>query len=721
MLYLRPKLRSSLSITIKLALLFLLLPITACSQPYQLDYPPAERIEQVDEYHGVKVADPFRWMEDLEDENLHDWMKAEDELRAAYLSDSGVVKNLQKRIRAIGQYASESIPIERGKYTFKYKRAPGQTFGSLFVSEGYNHELRKLLDIEAMNDGNGSAGISSFSQNGEYLTLRTAEGQSRWYQQQIVRVADGEHLPEKLTGFYGGRSNFAWTHDNVGFFYARYPVPDNPQEPLGIPQIYYHKIGTEQHEDALVYELPESPTISFNLRVTHDGRYLILNASESGGTFNGLYERLFYKDLSDESSLVIELFPDIDASFAFEGSDGDVFRIRTTYEAPNNRLIELKADRPNPSDWKELIPEASESIQAVSEIGSRLIVQYIQDARIVVHGFDLDGNKQFEIDQLSPSMSGFSDNRKGNVTYFSGSTLYDPGTIYKLDVSTGVSSLHFRPELNHDPDEFEQKQAFYTSKDGTRVPMFILHKKGLELDGNNPVFMYGYGAWSWAAFPWQIHMIPWMEIGGVYVVANIRGGGEYGEDWHQAGIRQNKQTGIDDFIAAAEWLIDNGYTSPSKVVANGGSASGVLPGAAMIQRPDLFAASVINFPTLDKLRYDRFGSAKSWASEFGLSEDPKDFEALHAYSPYHNLEKGTCYPATWVQVGENDETTTPMHGYKFVAALQEKQGCANPVLLKITWGAGHSYGKTPEQRSETQAEELAFLVKALGLTSGLVD
>ena len=678
-----------------------------------LDYPEARRVDQVDVYYGVEVADPYRWMEDLDSDELLAWMKAQDQLRARFLGEDRLVKQIQARIAAIGSYASQSMPTPKGRYTFFYQTEAGQPRGNLFVQKDGHNEPRLLLDMDALNSDGQSAFVSSYSPDGRYLIYNAAEGQSRWRTARLVRVADGAVMPDALVGFYSGRTNSAWTPDGEGFFYARYAVPDDPQAPLGKPRIFYHKVGTSQDDDAFIYEHPDDPNLSFVLRVTYDGRYLILSASESGGTFNGLDDRLFYKDLRDRYSDVEELFVDLDATYAFEGNDGARFWIRTSYDAPSARLVEVNLEKPDPTHWREMIAETDAAMQSVSEIGDRFVVQYVKDARTTARIYDAEGQLQKEIDHLTPSMGGFANNPDSPITYYVASQLYDPGTIYRLDVRTGETTLYFRPELAHNPDEFVTKQAFAESKDGSRVPMFILHRKDLELDGNNPVFMYGYGAWGWAAFPWQRHMVPWMEMGGVYVIANIRGGGEYGDAWHQDGIRLNKQNGIDDFIAVAEWLIDNDYTSPSKMIANGGSASGILPGAAIIQRPDLFGAAVINYPTLDQVRYVEFGSAKSWIPEFGTPDDPDDFKALYAYSPYHNLKEGTCYPPTWTQVGDKDDTTTPMHGYKFTAAMQAAQGCDNPVLLKIAWGAGHSSGLTPEQSRETLAEELAFLIKVL--------
>ncbi|GAB5518142.1 MAG: prolyl oligopeptidase family serine peptidase [Rhodothermales bacterium] len=709
-----PKVNRSLSTTWVIGLIAYLLmagfPVLA--QP--LTYPEARRVDQVDTYHGVKVADPYRWMEDLESDELQDWLRAQDQQTAAFLDDKRLVTWIQERLEALTHYAVESRPTRRGARTFVTKREAGEAIGRLYVQDDGQLEPRALLDLEALRQ-RGNVVVNSYSPEGRYLTYYTTEGQSRWMEARVLRVADGQPMDEVLTGIYSGGSSIAWTNDEAGFFYTRYPVPASPQDPLGRVQIYYHTVGTSQDEDQLVYERPDDPGLLFSLRVTHEGDYLIMEASESGGSFNGTYDRLFAQNLRAADAPVRELFPGLDAAVAFEGSHEGRFWIRTSYEAPQLQVVSVDPARPAPAQWREVIPNSGAAIQAVSEIGERLVVQYVQDARTLARVFDFNGRLQHEIDHTSPSMGGFADDPDSPITYYNAPQLYDPGTIYQFNVETGKTQVHFRPTLQHNPSDFVTEQVFYRSKDGTRVPMFLTYKRGLQRDGTNPVFMYGYGAWAWSAYPWQRHMLPWMEMGGVYAIANIRGGGEYGEAWHQDGIRHHKQNGIDDFIAAAEWLIENDYTLPERMVGNGGSASGVIPAAAAIQRPELFGASVINIPSLDKLRYALFGSANAWATEFGAPDDPDDFTALMAYSPYHNLEPGTCYPPTWIQVGEKDETTTPMHGYKYAAALQQAQGCQHPVMLKTVRGAGHSYGFTPEQSRQTQAEELAFLAKVLGM------
>ena len=679
-------------------------------------YPEAHRDNSTESLHGLTVNDPYRWMENLESEKLHTWMKAQDKVTENYLNNEGVISSFQSRLTELSTYATEGVPVLRGDKTFVIRREAGQSVGSVYLQGDGSNEDKLVLELESFRESGNIASPTSYSPKGTWMTYAFTEGQSRWATSYMIDVQNGSTENEPLEGIYRGRSNIAWKRDESGFFYTRYEVPENPQDPLGVPRIYYHEIGTSQEKDLLIYERKGDAGLSFTLRVTHDNEYLVISGSESGGAFNRLEDRLFYLPLQDKNAEVRELFSEYAGQYSFEGNDGDQFLIRTSLGAPNLRLVNVRLDSPEKNMWTEIIPEREESILSVNEVGDKLVVLYIKDARTIIRIFDRKGNQHKEIDRLMPSVYGIGDDIDHTYTYYSAFNLTDPGAVFRLHVDTGEEKLHFRPELTLNPDDFVTNQVFYSSKDGTKVPMFLIHRKGVELDGNNPVFMYAYGVWSWSAFPWQGHMIPWMEAGGVYAVPNIRGGGEYGEPWHQAGIRQNKQNGIDDFIAAAEWLIEHDYTSPRLMIANGGSASGILPGAAIIQRPDLFGAAVINYPSLDKIRYTHFGSARSWIPEFGDPEDPDDFKALLAYSPYHNLEVGTCYPPTWIQVGEKDDTTTPMHGYKFAAALQHAQGCDNPVLLKIAWGAGHSTGLTPEQSIETQAQELGFLFEALGIT-----
>jgi prolyl oligopeptidase len=592
-----------------------------------------------------------------------------------------------------------------------------QNFGSLVVQVD-SQAFHVLLDLESLNSEERTVFVNSYGWTGDFVTYIERAGQSRWGDTRILDVKKKVLLNEKLEGFYSGRSRIAWARDDSGFYYTRYSVPDNRQGLVGRGDVFYHKLNTPQSQDELIYSRPDDPDISYTPRVSADGDYLILGGSYSGGNFLGLEDRLFVKKLSTPGAPVVELYKDVDASFAFEGNLGSRFWIRTNFDAPSLRIIEVNVESPqDPSDWRDLVAESEATIQSVSEIGETLVLRYVKDARMFVHVRDLSGKLINEIDEVAPTFYGFADDKTSSKTFFGVSYFYRPSTIFEYDALSGQRSLYYEPELIHNADNIVTEQVFYSSKDGTQVPMYLVHSKGLERDGSNPVFMYAYGAWAWSAFPWQWHMIPWIEMGGIYAVPGIRGGGEYGEDWYADGARLNKYRGIEDYIAAAEYLVEEGFTSPEIIAANGGSASGVLPAAAVGLRPDLFGASVINFPALDKLRYIQFGSARSWVSEFGDPAIESDFRALRKYSPLHNVREDVCYPPTWIQVGEKDDTTTPMHGYKYAAALQGVQSCSNPVLLKVAWGAGHTYGSTPEQSRRTQAEELAFLVDRFGMTA----
>ncbi len=679
------------------------------------DYPLATAATTTNEYHGFEVADPYQWMEDVTSKELNSWIAAQEQFRQEWTANGDFVNKLAARIESVSAFASRSVPGIRGARLFYIDSAEGESYGRLLTEpiDGTGSPAL-LIDFEEMRADGSRAYVSSYSADGRFLTYETTEGQGRWMTLHVRDVEANRDLPEAFTGIYSGRSTVAWTTRGDGFFYTTYEVPADPQAQLGNLTLRYHRLGDKPANDRKIFE-EEDVQMSYSLRVTHDGRYLILTGSRSGGSFNGLDDSISYIDLESDEYELRNLFDGEEGKWAFEGSDGPVFRLRTTNEADNVRIVEVDVDKPARANWREIVPESDAVIQNVSEIGDKLVVRVNQDGGALARIYNLDGTMERELDIVAPSFSGFPDNRESSRTFFSAPTLYDPGTIYTMDVSTGATEVYYRAELNHDPADFVTRQVFFESKDGSRVPMWVVHRADVFPDGERPVFLYGYGAWAWFAFPWQRHLIPWMEAGGIYAVANVRGGGEYGDSWHAGGQRLQKQNTIDDFIAAAEWFVDSGYTKPDLIAANGGSASGFLPAAAINQRPGLFGASVINFPVMDMLRYDNFGSAKSWIPEYGTVSNPEDFRVLRSYSPYHNLESGRCYPPTWVQVGDKDETTTPMHGYKYVAALQRAQGCDSPVILKTAFGAGHSYGLTPEQRYKTQAEELAFLFQVMNL------
>ena len=695
------------------------MPATLFAQ--QPSYPETPRAIQHDTYHGVTIADPYRWMEDMASEETLAWVEAQDALTRRYADATPRRAALEERALELRTYASYGIPSRRQHRYFWSFSPVDQQHSILHMQEGLDGPARVVFDpnthpLFQSEDGSLSPSRTSISRDGRRLAFQVSKGQSRWSPLRIMEFADGRLHDEVLHGVRGGP---AWVPDGSGFYYIRYPVPKPGEEltaQLVNARVYYHRVGTPQERDVLVYERPQNPTWSYGVRVTHDGQALLISATP-GGSFSGMTEYYFYKDLREERSEVRELFAGVAASFAYEGNRGDRFWFRTDHEAPRARLIEVTLGRTAPAHWKPLIPESEEVLNSISMTKDYLIARYTKDARPLVKVFDQQGRFQYAPDLPNlGSVSGLGDVPEGNEVFYAMNILYDPGIIYQLDVATGERDVFRAPELSYDPNDFESKQVFFTSRDGTRVPMYLVHKKGLRPGGSHPVFMYAYGAYSWVAWPWfRPELVAWLEMGGVFALPNIRGGGEYGEEWHQDGIKLKKQNGIDDYIAAAEWLIDNGYTTPERMIANGGSASGALAASALMQRPDLFGAGVIDIPNLDLLRSHLFPGGANRVPEYGSSEDPEEFKALYAYSPYQNIRAGTCYPPMLVTVGSKDEVAVPVHGYKFVAAMQAHQPCDNPVLLNVVWGAGHSYGVTNGQRAETWSHVFGFLIRALDL------
>ena len=677
------------------------------------EYPETRSEVVTDTYFGKSVDDPYRWLEDLNHPEVTTWAQTQDRLSRDYVADVPVRDVLEERLLSMAQTGRVGTPTMAGGKLFYTKTDPDSLMPQVFVrrpdgSDQLFYRVSKDFDMEEKR----FRGILP-SPTGKHIVFHEGQGQARWRHLRVMDAATKKWLPERLKGYYSGRGQVSWLRDGSGFFYTRYeePTADKVMETtVTDSRVYFHKLGTPQSEDELIFRVPDEPAWLFWARVTLDGRYLVITEANAPET------RIFVKDLATPGSEVKPLIDEADASFWFEGNEGSIFAIRTTYGAPNSRIVHVNVDNPARRNWREVIAERHDAdLTAVSQVGGRLIVRYSKDSRpfAVVHRFSGEHLYDVELPTIG-LIGGFMDD-DAETTFYRFNSLFDPGSVYSLDVATGESELFARPRLSFDPDNFEMNQVFYRSKDGTRVPMFIASRRGLPKSAENPLFLYGYGAYKWAAFPWyQPHVLAWMELGGVYALPGIRGGGEYGEDWYQAGIRLNKQNGIDDFIAAARYLISEGYTSSDGLVANGGSASGVIAGAAVIQEPELFGAALIDVPAMDMLRYHKFGSGYNWIGEFGSSDVEEQFKVLRAYSPYHNVEPGRCYPPTLTTVGEVDDTTAPLHGYKFVAALQSAD-CANPQLLKVMWGAAHatSYGNTPKQRADNGADLIAFLVKVL--------
>jgi len=535
---------------------------------------------------------------------------------------------------------------------------------------------------------------------------------SDWQEWKVRDIETGEDLPDHLRWIkFSGAS---WTPDGQGFFYSRYdePPPGREYESANYFQkLYYHRLGTPQSEDLLVYHRPDQKEWGFAGGVTEDGNYLIISVWRGTDPKN----LLFYKDLRDPNLPVVELIREFEANYSFVGNDGSRFWLLTDLNAPRRRLVAIDLD--NPGQVQEVIPEAEETLQGVSLINNQFVAFYLKDAHTQIKTFALDGTYLGEIPLPGlGSASGFGGKRYDTETFYTFTSFTTPPTIYRYDFTTGRSTLFRQPQVDFDPQAYEVQQVFYPSKDGTRIPMFLVHRRGLARTGDHPTLLYGYGGFGISLTPsFSVGLVAWLEMGGVYAQPNLRGGGEYGEAWHQAGTKLNKQKVFDDFIAAAEWLVANGYTNPSKLAISGGSNGGLLVGACLTQRPDLFAAALPAVGVFDMLRFHKFTIGWAWISEYGSPEDPEEFKALYAYSPLHNLKPGTVYPATLITTADHDDRVVPAHSFKFAAALQAAQGGSQPILIRIDTQAGHGAGKPTTKLIEETADRWAFLVEVLGI------
>jgi prolyl oligopeptidase len=540
-----------------------------------------------------------------------------------------------------------------------------------------------------------------------------AEAGSDWTTWRVVDVESGEVLPDELR--WVKYSGAAWTRDGAGFFYGRFPAPgagETYQASSAGQAVYYHRLGTPQSADSLVYHRPEQPGWVYGAEVTDDGRWLVLSVSE---TTTG--NRLYVRDLTDRYAMPRPLIDHFDHNYALVHNLGSTFLLWTDDGAPRGRVVAVDLAHPEPEHWREVLPESDATLEGASVVGNLLLARYLEDARTAVRVFTLAGEPVREVELPGiGSAWGFRGDADDTETFYTFTSFATPATVYRYDVVSGESRLWRRAPVDVDPNDYEVRQVFYESADGTRVPMFITHKKGLALDGSNPTLLYGYGGFRVSLTPaFSVQRLAWLERGGVYAQPSLRGGGEYGEEWHRAGTGVHKQNVFDDFIAAAEWLVAHGYTRPDRLAVEGGSNGGLLVGAVMTQRPELFAAALPAVGVMDMLRFHLFTAGRFWVDDYGTPEDPDQFRALYAYSPYHNLKPGTVYPATLVTTADTDDRVVPAHSFKFAARLQEVQDGDAPVLIRIETRAGHGAGKPTEKRIEEAADQIAFLVEALGM------
>jgi len=687
-----------------------------------LQYPTARKSDVVDDYHGTRVPDPYRWLEDPDSPESRAWIEAQNRLTAAYLAEIPARNVIRDRLTKLWNYPKYGTPFRKGRRYFFFKNDGLQNQSVLYQQASLAADPETLLDPNRLSeDGTVALSTLAVTDDGRLLAYGTSASGSDWEEFRVRDVVTGKDRPDYLKWIkFSGAS---WTKDGAGFFYSRYPEPTDKAltDVNRFQKLYYHRLGTEQGQDVLVYERPDQPDWGMNAAVTDDGRYAVLNVWLGTDRRN----RVYYLDLKDAKRAkvtgeVVRLLDDFDASYTFVGNDGPVFYFLTDLDAPRKRVIAIDTRHPERARWREIILQGRDVLEAVQIISDTFVAHYMHDASSRLRLFALDGRpgKELELPALG-SIGGISGERKDDEMFYAFTSFLYPTTIFRYDFRSGATSVFKAPAIDFDPTGYETKQVFYASKDGTRVPMFITHRKGMRLDGSNPTYLYGYGGFNISLTPsFSVAMLAWLEMGGVYAVPNLRGGGEYGEEWHQAGMHDKKQNVFDDFIAAAEYLIAQGYTSTPKLAIAGGSNGGLLVGAAITQRPELFGAALPAVGVMDMLRFHKFTIGWAWVTDYGSADSAAQFPYLYRYSPLHNIRAGARYPATLVTTADHDDRVVPGHSFKFTAALQAAQAGPQPVLIEIETKAGHGAGKPTSKLIEEQADRFAFLVKNLAVEGG---
>ena len=683
------------------------------SSNQRFNYPTSRKDDQIDWYHGVEVKDPYRWLEDPDSEQTKAWVEAQNQITFGYLAQIPVREQIRQRVTQLWNYEKFGIPFKEGNRYFYFKNDGLQNQNVLYTLNTLDDSPRVLIDPNTLSE-DGTIALSglSISKNGKLMAYGLSTAGSDWIEWQVRDVETGEDLGDRLQ--WVKFSGASWTGDHQGFFYSRYDEPNQATKLEDVnyfQKLYYHRLGTPQSEDILIYHRPDQKEWGFNGGVTEDERYLIISVWRGTDPKN----LVFYQDLQNPDAEVIELISEFEADYSFIDNDRSVFWFRTDLDAPRGRVIAIDINHPEREHWQEIIPETDETLESIGLLNNQFVADYLKDARSSIKIFNLDGSFVREVTLPGiGSAGGFDGKRRDTETFYVFTSFTTPSTIYRYDMVSGESTIFRQPKVDFNPEEYETKQVLYSSKDGTKVPMFITHKKGLQLDGNNPTYLYGYGGFNVSLSPsFSISNLVWMEMGGVYAVPNLRGGGEYGEEWHQAGMKLKKQNVFDDFIAAAEWLMENKYTSSEKLAIGGGSNGGLLVGACMTQRPDLFAAVLTSVGVMDMLRFHKFTIGWAWGSEYGTPENEEEFKTLYSYSPLHNLKSGTSYPATMIATADHDDRVVPAHSFKFAAALQEAHGGEKPVLIRIETKAGHGAGKPTTKIIEEIADKWTFLVDIL--------
>ena len=681
----------------------------------KLNYPVAPSSNQVDDYHGVKVADPYRPLEDPDSAASRQWIEAENKLTFGYLDTIPSRPKIHARLTELFNYERYSVPTEHGGRYFYVHNTGLQNQAVFYWLSALDAEPRLLLDPNTLSaDGTVAVSGVSYSEDGQLMAYALSTSGSDWVEWHVREVSTGKDLPDvvKWSKFSGA----AFTKDARGFFYSRYDEPKAGsalRDTNYYQKLYFHKLGTPQSADELIYKRDDQKEWGFGGAVTDDGHYLILYVSVGTDPRN----RVYYKDLTKPAGPVVPLMDKMDAAYNFVDNDGPVFWFVTNQGATLSRLVEVELRQPEPEHWKTIVPESADKLEFASMVDHKFIASYLKDAHTEVKVFDRSGKflRTVELPGIGTA-GGFGGRREQRYTFYSYTSYATPATIYRYDVATGKSTVFRQPNVKFHPEDYETRQVFYSSKDGTRVPMFITSKKGLKLDGTNPTLLYGYGGFDVPLTPgFSVGSLVWMEMGGVYAVANLRGGGEYGEPWHLAGTKLHKQNVFDDFIAAGEWLIANHYTVSSKLAIQGGSNGGLLVGACMAQRPELYGAALPAVGVMDMLRFHKFTIGWAWTSDYGSSDNAEEFAAIYKYSPLHNIKAGVQYPATLIMTADHDDRVVPAHSFKFAATLQADQAGPAPVLIRIQTKAGHGAGKPISKTIDEITDAWGFLVKSLGM------
>ena len=700
---------------------FTFLAVIACNQasknelkkPSMLPYPKTKTVIQTDNYHGNNINDPYRWLENDTASDVIDWVKEENNITQNYLGQIPYRTQIKNRLTEIWDFPKYSSPFKEGDWYYFFKNEGLQNQSILYRQKGLTGEPEVFLDPNQLsNDGTASLASFTFSKDHKLCAVGVAQSGSDWNEIFVMDVATKQKLADKIE--WVKFSGATWKGN--GFYYSRYDAPakgkafSNANEFM---KIYYHKIGTPQSADELVYEDKKHPLRYFNAGITEDERFMFINISE--GT-NG--NEILIKDLSKNEKGFKTLFKGFENNYSLIDNVGDKILANTDKGAAKYKLIEVDPMNADEKNWKTIIAESSDLLEGASLWGGKLFTTYLKDASTRIYKFNGDGTGKEEIKLLGiGTASGIGGKKDDTETFYTYSSFTNPGEIYKYDLKTGNSELFRKTEVKFDANAFETKQVFYTSKDGTKVPMFLMHKKGLKLDGNNPTMLYGYGGFNISLTPsFSVSRIMFLEQGGVYAIASLRGGGEYGEDWHKAGMLGKKQNVFDDFIAAAEYLISEKYTTSDKLGINGGSNGGLLVGACMTQRPELFKVAIPAVGVLDMLRYHKFTIGWGWAVEYGSSDKKEDFDWLIKYSPLHNVKQGVKYPATMIMTADHDDRVVPAHSFKFAAELQSKADTLNPILIRIDTKAGHGAGKPTTKLIEDAADMWSFVLWNLGVS-----